>query len=617
MNIGFVSYWFERGQAYVTQNVIQAIEQDCEVFVFARSDGVNPIGSGGEWDIPNLTKHEQYQIPFSVLKKWIMDNDIDLVFFNEEYDFDLVAHVRDMGVATMGIYYWELFNPGYVAACNAVYDAIICPTLACFQKFVELGVKNIHHVKWGVDLDVFKPIEREPNEVVRFFHPAGWGGLHGRRGTEYVKEAFKLMECDAELLIHAQYETDSVEGNISMINGTVSREMLVEMYQQSDTAVLPSKWEGLGLTFLEAIECGLPIITIDAPPMNEFVAYGKTGYCCDVASLTEHRDIFVRGMVPDMEDLAQKMDAMTGNLVMSGAPILEAMRESTIARRSEWDWKENSKPLRDLILELGEKRRKAGTSADLDNITRLIQNECSPDTLPEIDTREYARFHKILADPMVKGDILDMGCKHGTLTKMLYDTPNTDWIVGADFNIDNIAIASRLALMGYDIPFFKADVGSLPFTDESFDTIILAQVLEHIENPDDLKELMRVLRPDGCLIITTNVGFAHWDPDHKWFFLPDSTYEMLRGGWFFMEQNNAPAFMKQKTVVPFGAFIEKYLGGGYGYQVYNNHESQYHSLEIYARVYKTETVIQPFPEIDGDEVIEEELLSREIEYQTG
>ncbi len=615
LKVGFVSYWFERGQAYVTKNVIQAIESDCEVFVFARADNVNPIGSGGEWDIPNLWRHEQYHIPHDSLRKWILLNDIDLVFFNEEYDFALVGMVKRMGVATMGIYYWELFNPEYVAPCNLVYDAIICPTAACFKRFGELGVKNIHHVKWGVDLNVFKPSVREPNDPVRFFHPAGWGGMHGRRGTDFVLEAFGKMEWSAELLIHTQHENFSMDqqNGVILSSGTASREELIAMYQESDAAILPSKWEGLGLTFLEAVGCGLPIITVDAPPMNEFMDYGETadyttGFCCNVSDMEEHQDIFVNGMIPDVDDLARRMD------LIANRATLEGMRKATMFRRSEWDWKVNSLPLRDLILELGEnavgKKGKTGKSAELDNITALIQGKS-----PDADTRQYARFNKILADPMLKGRVLDVGCKHGTLTMMLAE--NFD-ATGVDKDTTNIEVARQIGESKESTADFYHDtIDALRWGDETFDTVILAQVLEHVEDPADLKELMRVLKPDGCLIITTNVGFAHWDPDHEWFFFPDATYEMMRGGWCFVESGDKPAFMNQGGSVPFGAFIEKYFfDKAYGYQVYNNHESEFFSYEIYARVYKSEaTLVQDFPVIDGDEIIESTLLYSGIIYE--
>lgn len=48
----------------------------------------------------------------------------------------------------------------------------------------------------------------------------------------------------------------------------------------------------------------------------------------------------------------------------------------------------------------------------------------------------------------------------------------------------------------------------LPFSDESFDTILLSDVLEHIPEPENLwKEMQRILRPEGRIIL--NVPFFY------------------------------------------------------------------------------------------------------------
>jgi SAM-dependent methyltransferase len=51
-----------------------------------------------------------------------------------------------------------------------------------------------------------------------------------------------------------------------------------------------------------------------------------------------------------------------------------------------------------------------------------------------------------------------------------------------------------------------ADVRSLPFPDASYDAVFSNSTLDHFETLDDvavaLSELRRVLRPDGCLVIT-------------------------------------------------------------------------------------------------------------------
>ena len=47
-------------------------------------------------------------------------------------------------------------------------------------------------------------------------------------------------------------------------------------------------------------------------------------------------------------------------------------------------------------------------------------------------------------------------------------------------------------------------VNSIPFNDKSYDIVYAIEVIEHLENPVDfIKEVYRVLRPDGRFIITT------------------------------------------------------------------------------------------------------------------
>ena len=312
---GFVSLWYERGQAYVTRAIQSALDNQYNTFIFARNGGTsdNPLlQTTGEWNVPNLTVYPEYRIPCEVLKNWVVQNDLKVVFFNEEYDLGLVEVVKQCGVKTVGYYVWELFDPQYVTGCKSLYDKIICPTKACYEKFKNLGMDNVEYIPWGVDLKIFKPTARTENKRVRFFHPAGWGGLHARRGTQFVIDAFqKLNDPNAELLIHTQHGSGIQESNnIKILYGTVPREEIIRMYQESDVAVLPSKWEGLGLTFLESIGCGLPIITVDAQPMNEFVHHGETGFLCRVAERKSYEGIFVDGVHVDIDDMAEKMKMM-------------------------------------------------------------------------------------------------------------------------------------------------------------------------------------------------------------------------------------------------------------------------------------------------------------------
>lgn len=587
MNIGFLTYWFERGQAYVTRALIDAIA-DHEAFILARSPGSDMTKSDGQWAYPNLSAYNEYAIPPELLLKWIADNHIGIMFFNEEYDFNLVKAVKDTGVKTIGIYYWELFNPAWAKIADQVYDVIICPTRCCYGKFQKLGMKNIEYVPWGVDLSAFKPIEREPNEKIRFFHPAGWGGMHNRRGTQFVVDAFKKLDNpDAELLIHSQKGSGVQEdGNIKIVQGTVSREELIGMYQGSDVAVLPSKWEGIGLTFLESLACGLPVITANAPPMNEFAKAGVNGWCVD-GEVVWYDNIYVPGIHADVAGIADAMQAM------QDPEFMASMKRNALEfSRENLNWSHNGSHFASIVDRLAGEVESEHKHA-IQQVSDLVEYEY---TTP-VDGRQYARYDKILADVALTGDILEIGCKHGTLMFRLAEIAE---VTGVDCSMENIQICEQIreskGFLPDTIPFHQAAVHSLPFPDDSFDTIIMSKVLEHIEDPEDLSEVVRVLKPTGTIIVVTNLGFAHFDPDHEWFFMPKETVELLRRGWFFK------AFPIDGKLVAFEDFIEQHFGLSCGYQIYNEYESEYDSLEIYCHIYGKETNWSPFPELDSEEV---------------
>ena len=51
----------------------------------------------------------------------------------------------------------------------------------------------------------------------------------------------------------------------------------LRLFASADVCVAPSRWEGLGLHLYESMALGLPVITNDAPPMNEVIRDGDNG----------------------------------------------------------------------------------------------------------------------------------------------------------------------------------------------------------------------------------------------------------------------------------------------------------------------------------------------------
>lgn len=100
--------------------------------------------------------------------------------------------------------------------------------------------------------------------------------------------------------------------------------------------------------------------------------------------------------------------------------------------------------------------------------------------------------------------ILDAGCGTGNFGEILSRCQN-DFnisVIGIDVSKKSVEVAKSKQI--YGACFLCGDNKNLPFKDESFDCVVLIEVIEHVSNKERLlKELKRVLKTHGMLIITT------------------------------------------------------------------------------------------------------------------
>ena len=91
--------------------------------------------------------------------------------------------------------------------------------------------------------------------------------------------------------------------------------------------------------------------------------------------------------------------------------------------------------------------------------------------------------------------VLDLGGRDGTLTKHFIEKNH---VTLAD--IDENAL--KYAQNNYKVETMKVDLNqSLPFQDNSFDVVVMAEVLEHLPYPNiTLGEIRRVLKTNGKFI---------------------------------------------------------------------------------------------------------------------
>jgi len=105
--------------------------------------------------------------------------------------------------------------------------------------------------------------------------------------------------------------------------------------------------------------------------------------------------------------------------------------------------------------------------------------------------------------------ILDVGCGGGRTVSKLAAIATQGKVYGVDHSTESVAIAMRTNKQWIDIARVevgKASVSRLPFSDRAFD--IVTAVETHFwwpALPTDLREVLRVLKPGGRLIIIAEV----------------------------------------------------------------------------------------------------------------
>lgn len=110
--------------------------------------------------------------------------------------------------------------------------------------------------------------------------------------------------------------------------------------------------------------------------------------------------------------------------------------------------------------------------------------------------------------------ILDIGCGNGYYLSLLNRLNLNVVLVGIDN--DKVALRDAKMFISNDkVKLIYGNVQNLPFKNDSFDKLIMSEVIEHVKDEKKvLKEAMRVIKKGGILTLTTcNINYPFlWDP---------------------------------------------------------------------------------------------------------
>ncbi|MGB5973561.1 MAG: glycosyltransferase family 4 protein [Nodosilinea sp.] len=173
---------------------------------------------------------------------------------------------------------WKLERKDQEAA---LADHIFVASSMTRQSLLDAGVESerISVIPYGAPVDYFRPQAK----VDKTFRALFVGRVGPRKGVHYLLEAWKKLRLrDAELKLVGINEfppgwLDTHQEYIHYLPG-FPHASLREHYCNASVLVFPSLVEGLGLVQLEAMACGIPIITTPNAAGPDIITDGAEGF---------------------------------------------------------------------------------------------------------------------------------------------------------------------------------------------------------------------------------------------------------------------------------------------------------------------------------------------------
>ena len=198
----------------------------------------------------------------------------------------------------------------------------------CAKQSYALRNNKVFVIPNLVDENIFKPIDKIIAKQIlnlpidKFIITFGCqSGTNNKfKGWLYLKEAIeKLNRDNIHIVIYGSEENkdtvDQVKFPITFLGPILDETKLSLICNATDIFISPSLAESFGLTFLENILCGTPVIGFDNTAISEIVKTNINGY------LARNRDAL--DLCHGIEKIIDKEISVTGRLNYSSKEILQ------------------------------------------------------------------------------------------------------------------------------------------------------------------------------------------------------------------------------------------------------------------------------------------------------
>ncbi len=131
-----------------------------------------------------------------------------------------------------------------------------------------------------------------------------------------------------------------------------------------------------------------------------------------------------------------------------------------------------------------------------------------------VEKKAYNQMYTLICETIKDKDVLELATATGIIAFNTASVANS--FLATDYSEQMLKVAEKderweqMKQQNIRLDFAQADATALPYSESQFDVVLIANALHIMPNPTAaLKEISRVLKPDGILIAPTYVHGAN------------------------------------------------------------------------------------------------------------
>lgn len=166
---------------------------------------------------------------------------------------------------------------------------IVCFSKTLYNKLNKLGF-DCEYFQYFIDPESIKPVTDYDSKRVYFWNRTeeiNWKTVKKFLGNTPVDSLTFMAVPDPTQNPQVPPEGELISYNIQLYNQFLDYEKYIDIVSKSNIYIAPRKFEGIGMSFLEALCRGQCVIAPNYPTMNEYIIHGVNGYLYNLEKLEE------------------------------------------------------------------------------------------------------------------------------------------------------------------------------------------------------------------------------------------------------------------------------------------------------------------------------------------